>query len=87
MLKVKLKLPKSLPVLGILIVLVSCSCTILKHGYDQGYKDNTLKGDEALLRQNLKALRGVIDQYGIDNGALPQTEALRQFGMHRELLI
>jgi len=73
MLKMKLKWPKSLLALGILIIVASSSCAVIKQSHEQGYKEATLKADEALLRQNLKALREVIDQYGIDNGALPQT--------------
>jgi len=53
----------------VVIALLTLSCDAYKKGYD----DATLKGNEGLLRQNLKAMRGAIDQYAIDHGALPQS--------------
>jgi hypothetical protein len=69
----KLMLTKRLATLGILIAAVTSSCAVVRQRYDEGYKEATLKGNEALLRKNLKALREVIDQYALDNGALPHT--------------
>jgi general secretion pathway protein G len=53
----------------LLLALAAGSCST----FQKGYEDAALKGREALLRQNLKAMRGVIDQYIIDHGALPQS--------------
>jgi hypothetical protein len=72
-LKMRLILLKSWAVVGLLSVLSGSSCTAVRRAYDEGYKDATLKGNEDLLRKNLKAIREVIDKYAIDNGAFPQT--------------
>jgi hypothetical protein len=53
----------------VVIALLTLSCD----AYKKGYEDATLKSNEALLRQTLKAMRGAIDQYAIDHGALPQS--------------
>jgi hypothetical protein len=53
----------------VVIALLTLSCDAYKKGYD----DATLKGNEGLLRQSLKAMRGAIDQYPRDRGALPQS--------------
>lgn len=65
-------------VISIILILVSIAVPI--------YSQSILRAREAVLRQDLFALRSVIDQYSIDKGKAPQSlEELVQAGYLKEI--